>query len=450
MRTRLLYILVVSLVMPACSVKTIIHKGQVFEQQGNYEEAANYYYAALLKKPAEKEAQDGLKRSAQQVLNDKFSLFSKYVVDNKVEDAVKQYKNAERYAKVARDVGVNIDWHNEFDEVYLDVRDEYVLGLYDQALRLFKDKKFDAAEQQFQRIAEFDSTYKDATILRLNTVLEPLYQRGLRQITKGQFKEADISFERIIEIDDGYKDAVKLRETAKESASISLAVFPVLNKVSESGDEVSLNELIPRKLEKKNKNPYLKFSKTDEFFKTIESRGWQKVEEPIKAAEAGRNLGYRYVLLVQVIVDFDTLTPYSKIVRDAYEAFTESILNPITNTYNYITKFRKVNFDDSYESRKVKFRVAYQLVNSADGRVVLSDELEQEKWDEVHLYSYSGNINNLYPDLPTGNYLPPPNEAWRDQFTKVKRKLLTKEELGREINFHFAEIIAGAVLPKLK
>lgn len=435
----------------ACNpVRQLITDADSLEQQGKHEDAANYYYNALLKKPETKAAKDGLKVSAQFVLNDKFTLFSKYVLDNKIEESVKQYKNAEKYAKNAENVGVNLAWPSEYDEVYNDVRDEYVLGLYDNALHLFKDKKFDAAEHSFQQIAEYDSTYRDATILRLNTVLEPLYQRGLRQMAKAQYKDAFVSFDRIIEIDDHYKDAAKQKDLAKESATLSLAVFPVVNLTAKPAtSEAQLNRFITEKLEKNN-NPYVRISSNDEFHKGLESRGWTNVTNPLKAAEAGRNFGFKYILITQVRIEDETVTPFNKIVREAYEAFTESILNPITGTYNYISKFRKTTYDDTFEARKLKVKVEYQFILASDGRILYSDEVELEKSDEQHLLSFNGNINNLYQELPTGNYLPPADETWRNQFTMVKRRLLSKEELSKELSIQIAETIASSILPKLK
>lgn len=428
----------------------MIQDGDLLELQGKHDEAADHYYSALLKQPDNSQAKDGLKISAQQVLDEKFTQFSKFVLESKIEEAVKKYKSSEKYFRNATSVRVKLNWPSEYDEVYLDVRDEYVLGLYDNALRLFKDKKFDAAEQTFQQIAEYDSSFKDATILRLNTVLEPLYQRGLRQMVKGQFRDANISFGRIIEIDDHYKDSEKQRDLAKESATVSVGVFPVLNQTSGNGDEHFLNELISKKIEKSNKNPYVRISNPEEFHKNIEARGWANVIEPQKAAEAGRNFGLRFIVLLQLTVDSEQIIPFRKETKEAYEAFTENILNPITGTYNYISKFRKTNYEDSYESRKLKLKVAYQFIQAADGKVLYNDEIEEEKSDEQHLLTYNGNINNLYPELPNGNYLSPINETWRNQFTQVRRKLLTKEELAKEISVEMAAKISAVIILKLK
>src|SRR6186713_2348163 len=63
-----------------------------------YEDATSFYYNALLKNPKNKRAQAGLQQSAQLVLNQKFSDFRKLVLDNKIEEAIKQYQYSEAFA----------------------------------------------------------------------------------------------------------------------------------------------------------------------------------------------------------------------------------------------------------------------------------------------------------------------------------------------------------------
>ena len=80
-------ILFFCLIVAACNpARELIKTGNTFESQGNHDDATDYYFNALLKSPKNKEALDGLKKSAQPVLNDKFTLFSKYVLENKIEE----------------------------------------------------------------------------------------------------------------------------------------------------------------------------------------------------------------------------------------------------------------------------------------------------------------------------------------------------------------------------
>jgi tetratricopeptide (TPR) repeat protein len=428
----------------------MIAEGDLAEDQNRHEDATNLYYSALLKKPGIEHAMQALQRSAQPVLNEKFAQFSKYVVDNKIEEAVKQYKNAERYAANAAEVGVKLNWPTEYDEVYADVRDEYVLSQYDGALRLLQEKKFDAAEKQFQQIAVFDSTYRDATILRLNTVLDPLYQRGLRQMAKGQYKDAYNSFSRILEIDDHFKDAAARQKQAKESATVSLAILPVTREGVRGEREAMLGQAVTASLSKHNSDPYLSITGNEELFRNLESRGWPSITDARKAAEAARNFGYRYALLINILQVEEKETPFTSVPRDAYEAFTENILNPITGTYSSISKFRKVKYDDTFQARSLSLKIQYRLVLSETGAVLLGDEIEETRTDEQHRLGFNGNLSNLYRELPQGSFLPPPDEAWRNQFTgNNQKKLRSFTELSSELSAFIAEKIAPGILAKI-
>jgi hypothetical protein len=438
------------LLLVACNpARNLTLDGDRLREEGKHEDAANNYYSALLKKKDYRAAKEGLKESAQKVLEDKFTTFSRYVVDNKIEEAMKQYRNAERYAANARAVGVELKWPTEYNEVYADVRDEYVVQLYDEVLQMMDRRLFDKAEQQLARIAELDSSYRGATVLRLNTVIEPLYQRGLDQLGRGEFREAYNTFNKVLTLDDHYKDAAALKTQALDKATISVALFPAVNR----GSMAEASSWMSAELEHqmlKSKAPFVRVSSSSKLGEELQAKGWGHVRDKRTAAEAAKNLGYKYALLVTIQSSSSEATPFTKTDRTAYESFTESILNPITGTYNYISKFRKARYEDTYEALKVRMSISYELILVSTGATVVEDEFEAEKKDEQHLLHYNGNVNNLYEELPQGNYLPPPNDNWRQQFTLVKRKLRTEAELGRQLCAEAAETITYRVKGKLQ
>src|SRR6478736_3360073 len=133
----------------------------------------------------------------------------------------------------------------------------------------------------------------------------------------------------------------------------------------------------------------------------------------------------------------------------AYEAFSENILNPYTGTYSAITKFQKVSYADTYEKRMVVVKYQYALVNATDGKAVLSEQKEHTQKDEVHQFVFAGNINNLYEELPTGNYLPSPNPEWRELFSNSKRNPLSRTQLVAETQFVIAKQVSQAVISVL-
>jgi tetratricopeptide (TPR) repeat protein len=443
-RSLYLVIGVIAFVMACNPSAKMVKEGDQRRAAGNHEEATNYYYNALLKKPRNIKAKEGLALSAQQVLNEKFNQFNKLVVENNVDEAMKTYKNAERYFQTAKGVGVDLRWPGEYDEVYLDIRAEYISKLYDEALVMMNDKRYEQAERVFERIGLLDSSYKGITVLRLNTVLDPLYQAGISQLNQAKYKQAYLTFSKIVQQDESYKDAKARKDEAMNKATTTVGVFPVGNAADPSAPVAELGDLLNQRMMQRT-FAYVKVLDPKELKQNLENRGWTNIRDAEKAAEAGRSLGIKYVLLVTVHKAEYTEVPLKTEQKNAFEAFSENILNPYTGTYSAITKFRKVTYDDTYEQRTYKMEVTYQLVSSADGKVVKSDRLFPEQTDAQHQFVYKGNINNVYEELPVGNYLPPVNQAWRDLFTNTRRAPLTSGQLAHELNRQVAGQIASAV-----
>jgi hypothetical protein len=198
------------------------------------------------------------------------------------------------------------------------------------------------------------------------------------------------------------------------------------------------------------RSTYIKVSETAKTNLELQNKGWTDIRNVSLAIDAAKNLNYKYVLLIQVVNADSNISPLAKVVRPAFEAYTENILNPITGTYTYISKFKKVSYNDTYEAIKMKMKFQYKLINVSDSKVLAQDEFEAEQSDEQHALSFDGNINNLYEELPKGNYLPPPNTAWRDMFTIVPRKISSGSHLASLIGIDAAETIAYKVSSKLK
>jgi tetratricopeptide (TPR) repeat protein len=438
------------LLMACNPVSKLVKQGDAKREIGNHDEASTYYYNALLRKPANQAAKDGLAISAQKVLDGKFVNFNRLVVENNIDEAMKAYKNADGYAKTSVSVGVPLVWPHEYDEVYADIRAEYISKLYDEALLQMKEKKYEAAEQNFERIAGLDTSYRGITVLRLNTVLEPLYVHGVAQMQQGKYKQAYQTFSKIVAQDEAYKDALELKEESNQKATTTIGVLPVfISPSQELAAQPSLAKLINDRMMQKT-FAYVKVQPYDLVQQTLEIRGWTTLSDRDKAIEAGKTLGLKYVLWLNIKRCTYVEVPLRTEQKGAYEAFSENILNPYTGTYSAITKFRKVNYDDTYERHSFTALVQFQLISVADGKEVLGDEKEVTQKDEVHQLVFTGNINNLYEELPVGNYLPPANQAWRDLFTNVKRTPLNREQLSGETVHVISRQIAQSVISFFK
>ena len=418
---------------------------------GMYEDAANLYYNILLADNKDKEARAGLQLNGQKVLAGKFARFSKQVIEGKIEEALATYRYAQGYLQNSARVGVMLDWPHEYDEVYQDIRQEYSQSQYDVAVELIRNRKYEQAEKVFERIAVYDTTYKNVSVLRLNTVLEPLYNIGLQQYKAGQFKEAYYSFNKVTQIDDQYKDAVKLRNQSQQQATLLVGVLPVYYSPSAKefqGNYYDISNKVADALSKQQ-GAYVRIANTAALYKDLTNRGFININSTQKAIEAGKNNSLAYVLLIEMDSFAYKKSKPQVYEREAYEAVTENILNPYTQTYSSISKFKKASYTDKSEGQELLINVKYQLIDVRLATVIYSDTISLVKVDELHAATFKGNPANLYPTLPEGNYLPHVSGEWREMFSGSRKNLIPLPLL---INISMEEItekIVSSIQPKL-
>jgi tetratricopeptide (TPR) repeat protein len=433
------------LLLASCDVtKQYMKLGNQAYHQGDMDAAANYFYNTLLVKPNNIEAKQALQQSGNIVLQNKFSAFNKYVIEKQDEKAIKQYLACKKYHFRCASVGVELPWVSMYDPIFEDLKNEFVSAQYDLGLMHLNNNKYDQAELVFTNIAEIDPTYKDATVLRLKSILEPLYKHGQKMMELEQYKEAYRDFEKVIKLDQTYKNALNLRDEALKKASIGLGILPVQNQTRSQGFDTRLYQQIVATLVQ-HKNPFLKVIDRSSLESMLreQSLGMTGIVDPESAAKAGKIIGLKYVLMTAIsdLVYEDEGMRKDSIL--AYEAYSEQIPSQIPNGLpQTITRFKKVKYQDQSQKRRLYYRVFYQLVSTQTGQVVASDVLSEEVSDEVHFASYNGNVNALYPELPIAKSMPPKPTEFREQFNQVKRNISSREDLTQQVCVKIVKIIA--------
>lgn len=391
--------------------------GDKLSLSGYYDEASGYYYNALLKKPGYPAAQEGLKISAQHVLDNKFSIFRKQVLDNQLEQAVKQYQYAYQFNENAKSVGVALQWPEEYDEIYADVLREYSGNLFDEAIELINRKKFDIAEKKLQQLGAIDTAYRNVSVLRMHTILEPLYNQAKGHFDQGRYNEAYRLFTKISNIDPDFQETRKLKQASFEKATKQFGIWISPAEIRLKAADIS-ERLLTRL--RKSATGFVSFTDYVSLKKLLESRGWNALKSDSDAVQAGKSAGMHYMILVNMLPVVDSISPRVSEKRTAYESFTENIPNPYTDTYSYITRFKKIEYTDVYESRYMRIQAELVLVSCITGHTVKKEMIRVEKDLSRHQFEYKGNVNNLYEELPTGNYIPSPNPEWRELFHRQK------------------------------
>jgi tetratricopeptide (TPR) repeat protein len=439
-------LVLVSLLWACNPSKQYIKKGNEFFLLGNYDDAATYFYNALLADPQNLEAKQALKKSANNVLTAKFSQFGKYVVENRDADAVRQYRSNQKYFEKTKSVGVELDWPSMYDEVYLEIKNEYIAKLYSDGLQLMKDNKYDKAEANFSEIAEIDPGYKDATVLRMNTILEPMYQNGMKMLQLENYKEAYKNFDKVYLQDKSYKDVKALREAALGKATVGVGVLPVQNQTRSRNFDTKLYQDIISQMVK-GKSPFLKVVERSSLERMLNEQqlGMSGMVDPETAAQAGKIIGLKYVLMSAWSEwDMDQVRPTIDSI-EAYEAYVESIPETAPGQMRSITRFKKVKYARHYQKNRVYARVFYQLVSTQTSQIVASEVIAEEKSDEYERFVFKGNVSNLYPELPKGNTLPPAPREWREKFGKTSGTIVSQEELANKLSQTIAIKMADEV-----
>src|SRR5690349_16034029 len=178
--TSVFVIATAAMLLGGCSgSKSFSKKGAKLEEQGMYAEAADMYYQSLTRNNKNVDAKIGLKKTGQQLLNDKLSNFFKAfsMGDNKGA-AVDAYLEAKNYADRVSNLGVTLEISGNYVTDFNQVKGEYLVQLYTQGQDLMAKQDYHAAEEVFKKIGALEPGYKDAGSLQNIAYLEPLYRSG--------------------------------------------------------------------------------------------------------------------------------------------------------------------------------------------------------------------------------------------------------------------------------
>lgn len=397
-------------------------------KNGNYSDAVDNYYAAFLTNPKNTNSKLGLQKSAQMVLDAKFSAFAKHVVAGNNEDALRQYNYCKDYFNKIKNIGVDLNWQTLYDQLFDETKQEFISKQYDIGLSHIKENKFDKAELAIEKILEFDSSYKNVSVLRIQTVVEPLYNQGLKYIEVENYKAAYKYFGQVASFDATYKQTLQLLDLSLQKASLPIAVILVNKKTYTNNEDAKFYPILLEKLSK-TKNPFLKIINQSQIEKTKNEN--TAINDAETAGKAGKLIGAKYFLLLNVNeVIFDELKPTTSI-ETAYESFSQRIVNE-TGDAQSVIKFKKVDYKETKQYRKVETKVMYQLVSVQSGQIVSSEVFNDEEFD-AHVYArFDGNIDNLYPNLPAGNFMPTAPKEWTEKFYELNRNLASQESLANK------------------
>jgi len=223
---------------------------------GLNKEASESYYTALWKKRANIEAQIGMKKTGQTVLNGMLTEFSQKSSFGNKKEAVYVYLSAKDYVAKIKGVGVELQIPDFYQGDFEKVKKSFLTELYEQGTKLLEENNFADAETNFNEIGRLDPNFKDAGDLKNIAYLEPIYQKALAEFEAKHYRAAYNGFIKVEERKLGYKESSDLKMSCLEKGKYTIALMPFSNGTNMNGSDTKATAYILNALTQIN-DPFL-------------------------------------------------------------------------------------------------------------------------------------------------------------------------------------------------
>ncbi|MFT3885197.1 MAG: CsgG/HfaB family protein [Flavobacteriales bacterium] len=385
----------------ACSgSRSFAKKGAQLDASGMYAEAADMYLQSAVRNQGNVEAKIGLKKTGQQLLNDKLSTFFKAFSMDSREEAVNAYLDAKAYADRVQRAGVVLEIPGHYATDFNEVKGRYLVDLYTQGQDLMAAQDFKGAEAVFAHIGALEPGYKDAGSLQNVAYLEPLYRSGKSALDAKQYRKAYGDLSQVLQKDAAYKDARALRDRCVEDGRFAIAVLPFSAPPDLKGQAAAVQAYATTALTGVN-DPFLSVVDRDDIQKILDEQrlGLSGVVDEKTAVSAGKLMGAQAVLMGTLIEYCEEPGNLRRTIKDGFEAYRVKQLNKETNEYQLVTRYKPVKYTEYYQENKVFLSFSYKLVSLETGQVLLSKVVEKQSADHAYYAGYDGDKSALYPML---------------------------------------------------
>lgn len=380
--------------------KSFSKKAAQLDAGGLYAEAADMYLQSVVRNQKNVEAKIGLKKTGQQLLNDKLSSFFKSFSMGDKAQAVSAYLAAKDYADRVGRAGVVLEIPDHYRTDFEEVKGQHLVDLYTQGQQLLEQKNYTAAETVFAKIGQLEPGYKDAVSLQNVAYLEPLYIAGNNALKAGQYRKAYDEFGKVLAKDVAYKDAGALRQQAVEKGRYAVAVLPFSGPKDMASVASTVQAYATTALTTVN-DPFLSVVDRENIDRILEEQrmGLSGVVDERTAVSAGKLMGAQAVLMGTVISYREEPGKLRQSTKDGYESYQVKQLNKETNELVTVTKYKPVKYVEYYQENKAVVSFTYKLVSLETGQVLFSKIVDQESTDHAWYANYEGNGQALFPML---------------------------------------------------
>lgn len=446
-RIYLLLFTITSLAVASCHTSKYYYKtGSKQEQGGLVNEAAESYYIALQRKRTNVDAQIGMKRTGQLVLNNLLNDFSKQKNFSDYKSAVYSFHQARNYRDRIQSVGVSLLLSDIYEKDYQASKSIYLKSLYDEGNQLLQDKKFAEAEKRFAEIKQLDPAYKDAGDLGDVAYLEPLYQQGKIAMALEHYREAYEFFEKVIARKSSYKEAAQLRRECLEKGKFTIALVDFKNTSGTPGMEAKIAAYTLDALTS-SQDPFIHVVDRDNLQNIINEQHLQMtgIIDENTVVTVGELVGAKAILTGTVLSYSEKKGTLRTKQRDGYTSYQERVLNRTDGKYYMQTLYRPCKYTEYFNSNACTVSFQYKLTNIKTGEIIATEIIDKTLNDEVIYGRFDGEVNSLWPSGQGG-----PNMNQNDRkallaMMNARQEVKTSAELSNTLFNQLSAQMTGAI-----
>jgi len=448
-----LYLFAVTLLLCTQACQNSKHYTKLAQKQeasGLNKEASESYYTALWKKRANIDAQIGMKKTGQTVLNGLLSEFSQKSSFGNKKEAVYTFISAREYQAKIKGVGVEL----QIPEFYLGdfekVKKSYLTELYEQGTKLLEDNKFADAENNFNEIGRLDPNFKDAGDLKDIAYLEPIYQKAKTEFEAKHYRAAYNGFIKVEERKLGYKESANLKNKCLEKGKYTVALLPFSNGTNMQGSDTKATAYILNALTQIN-DPFLHVIDRENLNNILAEQRIQMsgIFSESNAVEIGKISGARALITGTVLNHTVQNGQLRKVTRNGFESYQVKKVNAEGKTF-YDTGYKSVQFDEYYNYSESNVSIQYKMTSIETASLIKNDIFTEKNKDEVIYAIYGGNTNNLFP--ANGNVVNTNNRdrnALKDMLN-ARRNVRDGNDIANELYIEIAKKIAENVKTQMQ
>jgi len=223
---------IIFLLIAACSgSKSMLKKGFKLDEAGMKTEAVEYYIDALVRKKTNVDAKIALKKTGQNVLDDKLADFFQAQATSDHKKAVYTYLDAVKFRDRVQFVGVNLDLPESYNQMYEESKSIYINQLYSSANEDLRKENYQEAKSKLDEVQVLSPNFKDAFKLSTEAFQQPLYNRAIEAYNSGDYREAYYLFEQI-NSKGNFKDSRNLQEICQENGRYTVGLLAIENRTS--------------------------------------------------------------------------------------------------------------------------------------------------------------------------------------------------------------------------